>query len=82
MKINEIIEQSRRAAPLQPTVVQQQQRVGKVLTQIAASDQQQEPTEMDKVLAMRNYADMKKRNDKLYAHRLQQQLAKAAKVTR
>lgn len=44
--------------------------------------QQQQPTEMDKVLAMRDYADMKKRNDKLYAQRLKQQLAKAEEVAR
>jgi len=37
---------------------------------------------MDKVLAMRQYSDMKKRNDKLYALRLRQQLANAENEVR
>jgi hypothetical protein len=82
MKICEIIGSTARSNQPQPTAIQQQQRVGKVVAQIAASDQQQQPTEMDKVLAMRSYAAMKKRNDRLYAQRLKQQLAKAEKAVR
>jgi len=77
MKIKEIIANAPQNNRMQPSVVKQQARVGKVVAQIAASDQQQQPTEMDKVLAMRRYSDLKKRNDKVYARRLQQQLANA-----
>ena len=77
MKINEIVANAPQNNRFQPSVVKQQARVGKVVAQIAASDQQQAPTEMDKVLAMRRYSDLKKRNDKLYAQRLRRQLANA-----
>lgn len=63
-----------------PSVVKRQQQVGKVMQQIAASDQQQQPTEMDKVLAMRHYADCQKQTDKLYRKRLKQQLTAAERV--
>jgi hypothetical protein len=53
----------------------QQGRVGQVVAKIAASDQQKPATEMEKVLAMRRYSDLKKRTDKNYAARLRQQLA-------
>lgn len=75
MKINEIIANAPQNNRMQPSVVKQQARVGKVVAQIAASDKQQQPTEMDKVLAMRHYNNLKKRNDKLYALRLRRQLA-------
>jgi hypothetical protein len=45
------------------------------MAQMAASDQKQEPTEMDKVLAMRHYADLSKQTKKAYAERLRSQLA-------
>ncbi len=79
MKIKEVIVvEAKQAALPQPSVVKQQQRVGKVLAQMAASDaKQQEPTEMDKVLAMRRYADLRKQTDKAYAVRLRSQLANA-----
>ena len=77
MKIDEIVANAPQNNRIQPSVVKQQVRVGKVVAQIAASDQQLEPTEMDKVLAMRGYANMKKRTDKIYAQRLRQQLASA-----
>lgn len=82
MKINEIITNAPQNNRMLPSVVKQQARVGKVVAQIAASDQQQQPTEMDKVLAMRRYSDLKKRNDKLYAQRLRQQLANAQTAIR
>jgi hypothetical protein len=82
MKINEIIANTPQNNRMLPSLVKQQARVGKVVAQIAASDQQQQPTEMDKVLAMRRYSDLKKRNDKLYAQRLRQQLANAEKANR
>lgn len=75
MKINEIVANTPQNNRLQPSVVKQQARVGKVVAQIATSDQQQAPTEMDKVLAIRSYANMKKRADRTYAERLRQQLA-------
>lgn len=77
MKITEIIGSELPKVTPQPSVVAQQQRIGKVVAQIAASDQQREPTEMDKVLAMRRYAKLKKQNNKEYVLRLQQQLADA-----
>ena len=77
MKINEIISSTPQRNSLQPSVVKQQVRVGKVVAQIAASDQQQAPTELDKVLAIRSYANMKKCADRTYAERLRQQLANA-----
>ena len=82
MKINEIIANAPQNNRLQPSVVKQQARVGKVVAQIAASDQQQAPTELDKVLAMRSYANMKKRADRTYAERLRQQLTAADKAVR
>lgn len=80
MKINEIVANAPQNNRLQPSVVKQQARVGKVVAQIAASDQQQAPTELDKVLAMRSYANMKKRADRTYAERLRQQLAIAKRA--
>lgn len=80
MRINEIIGVNKQAP--QPTVVQQQQRVSKVMGQLATNDQQQPPTEMERVLAMRRYSDWKKQQDKVYAQRLRQQLANAEKVAK
>ena len=82
MKISEIISNTKQVLSVQPSLVKQQNRVGKVMAQIAAVDAQQPPTEMDKVLAMRAYSNVKKRNDKLYAERLRQQLAKANAAAR
>ena len=82
MKINEIVANAPQNNRLQPSVVKQQARVGKVVGQIAASDQQQAPTELDKVLAIRSYANMKKRADRTYAERLRQQLATAEAAAR
>lgn len=82
MKISEIITNTMQVLNAQPSVVKQQNRVGKVVAQIAASDAAQEPTELDKVLAMQTYSQLKKRNDKRYAERLRQQLAKAKAVVR
>jgi hypothetical protein len=82
MKINEIISQAQRPTVVQPTVVKQQARVANVVGQIAASDAKQAPTEMDKVMAMRRYADIKKRTNKNYAERLRQQLANVQAAAR
>lgn len=59
LKISGMIANEPKGAKLQLSVVAQQRRVGRVVTQVVASDQQQQPTEMDKVLRMRHYADMK-----------------------
>lgn len=76
MKISEVIVcEARKAVAPVPSVLKRQQRVGRVVQQIAASDQQQQPTEMDKVLAMRQYANWLKQTDKMYRQRLKQQLA-------
>lgn len=78
MKVKEIIEARRQqTAVVLPSLVKQQARVGRVMGQIAASDAQQQPTEMDKVLAMRQTAAVKKQTDRNYAARLRQQLANA-----
>jgi hypothetical protein len=81
MKVNEVIQQ-RRPARVQPSVVTQQAKVAGVVGQIAVSDQQQPPTEMDKVMAMRQYAAVKKQTDRAYAERLRQLLATAETATR
>ncbi len=82
MKIKEIITPTRQVLDVPPTVVKQQGMVLGVVNQIAASDAQQPPTEMEKVLAMRSYANLRKRTDKTYAQRLRQQLANAEAATR
>lgn len=78
MKISEVIvcEARKMVVPV-PSVLKRQQRVGKVMQQIAASDQEQQPTEMDKVMAMRQYANWQKQTDLQYRQRLKQQLTAA-----
>jgi len=82
MKICEIISNAPKRTQLQPSILKQQARVNKVVAQIAASDQQQPPTEDEKVLAMWAIRDMKKRTDQNYAEQLKQQLAKAEAAIR
>jgi hypothetical protein len=78
MKIREITEAApQRPVAVPPSIVKQQGRVSQVVAKIAASDQQKPATEMEKVLAMRRYSDLKKQTDKTYAARLRQQLANA-----
>ena len=77
MKIREIIANTKQVLDVPPSVVKQQTRVGKVVGQIAASDAQKPPTELEKVLAMRSYSKLKKRTNRTYAQRLRQQLAGA-----
>lgn len=82
MKIKEIIVPTKQVLDVKPSVVKQQGKVLGVVNQIAASDAQQPPTEMEKVLAMRSYSDLKKRTNQTYAQRLRQQLANAEAATR
>lgn len=83
MKIKEVIVcEARKVAVPVPSVLKRQQRVGNVMKQIAASDQHQQPTEMDKVLAMRQYANWQKQADRLYRNRLKQQLSAAKGLSR
>jgi len=83
MRIKEIIlDAVQQPAAVQPSVVVQQTRVAQLANQIAASKQQQPPTELEKVLAMRRSAAIKKRTDKAYAQRLRQQLASAESAVR
>lgn len=78
MKVKEIIEATQQQpVAILPSLVKQQGKVGRIVAQIAASDQQQPATEMEKVLAMRRYCELKKRADKNYATRLRQQLVNA-----
>lgn len=83
MKVCEIIANTaQRPVAVQPSVVKQQTQVGKVMANIAVGDQQKPPTELEKVLAMRNVSKLKKRTDAAYAQRLRQQLAKAEAAAR
>lgn len=84
MKVCEIItaNTAQRPVAVQPSVVKQQTQVGKVMANITASDQQKPPTELEKVLAMRNVSKLKKRTDAAYAQRLRQQLANAETTLR
>jgi hypothetical protein len=78
MKIREITEAApQRPVAVPPSIVKQQGRVSQVVAKIAASDQQKPATEMEKVLAMWRYRDLKKQTDRSYAARLRQQLANA-----
>ncbi len=78
VKVREIVEtQQQQPVTVPPSIVKQQGRVSQVVAKIAASDQQKPATEMEKVLAMRRYADLKKQTDKNYAVRLRQQLVNA-----
>ena len=82
MKVCEVIgNRQRRPAAVQPSVVTQQAKVAGVVGQLAASEQQQPPTEMDMVMGMRRYSDLKKLTDKTYAERLRQLLATAEGAT-
>ena len=75
MKIREIVARTRKVLDVQPASVQRQARINQVVSQISASDQQKQPTEMEMVLATRQYRNMKKQADQNYANGLQQQLA-------
>jgi hypothetical protein len=75
MKVSEVISPTKSVLNVQPSAVNQQQRVAKVVQQIAASDQQQQPSEMEKVLALRQMSAKQKQADKNYASQLRQQLA-------
>lgn len=66
MKIKEVV-------TCMPSVVRQQARVANVVSNIAASNAQKPPTELEKVLAMRAYSDAKKQTDKNYAVRMTKQ---------
>jgi len=79
MKVCEIISANaaQRPVAISPSVVKQQTQVGKVMANIAASDQRKPPTELEKVLAMRNVSKLRKRTNAAYAQRLRQQLANA-----
>ncbi len=78
MKISEILLRTHKVMDVQPAPVQRQARVNQVVSQIAASDQQKPASEMDKVMAMRKYANIKKQAKQNYVSSLQQQLASVA----
>lgn len=79
MKVCEVIVQQ---PNVQPSAIKQQSRVSKVVTKIADSEAQQQPTEMDKVMAMRQYAAMKTQTDNNYATGLSNQLATAKRFVK
>jgi len=81
MKVYEVIGNSPQA-PVQPSVLAQQTRVNKLIQQMAATDAQKPATEMDKVVAMQQMADLKKKTDLAYAKRLRQQAAAAERQLR
>jgi len=83
MKVFEIVANTtQKPVALQPSVVKQQTQVGRVMANIAASDQRKPPTELEKVLAMRNVSKLKKRTNAAYAQRLRRQLANAEGAVR
>ena len=77
MKINEVIGKTKKVLDIQPKTLARQTRVNNLVSQIAASDQQQQPSEMDKVMATRQYANMKKQAQQNYTKQLRLQLANA-----
>lgn len=83
MKINEIIGNNKKTvAVVQPRAVAQKAQVAKVMNNIAASDANREPTELEKVLAMRAYSDLKDKADKNYVNNLKTNLAGAKRAVR
>jgi len=76
MRYYEFIGEAKRRQILQPDLLKQQARIAKVVNRIAATDVQ-EPTDDEKAIAMMQYSELKKRNNKLYAQKLQQQANKA-----
>jgi hypothetical protein len=81
MKVFEVIGQQQ-APAMQPTAVAQQARVNKLVQQRMASQAQLPATEDEKIMAMMQAADLKKRTDKAYANRLRQQAANAESQVR
>ena len=81
MKIAEVFNNAAQPVIVQPSVLKQQARTGKLVKQIAASDaqqQQQRPPSAEEVhVAMSAYKDKKRQADITYAQRLRQQLASA-----
>lgn len=78
MKVNEVIGNTKQVQLVKPQAVAQQERVAQVVKQRVAGDaQQQQPTEMDKVLGIMQHAELKKQADMNYAQQLRQQLAGA-----
>lgn len=80
MRYYEFVCEAQRRQILQPDLLKQQARVANVVNRLAATDVQQ-PTEDDIAIAMMQYRELKKRNNKLYAQKLQQQANKAASLT-
>ena len=83
MKINEIIGNNKKTeSVVQPRAVAQKSQVAKVMNNIAASDANREPTELEKVLAMRAYSDLKDKADQNYVNNLKTNLAGAKRAVR
>ncbi len=81
MRIAEVLNNAAQPVIVQPSVLKQQARAGKLVKQIAASDaqqQQQRPPSAEEVhIAMSAYRNKERQADTAYAQRLRQQLADA-----
>ena len=81
MKVAEVINNAAQPFVVQPSVLKQQARAGKLVNKIAASDAQQQqrrrPSAEEVHVAMSAYKDKKRQADATYAQRLRQQLERA-----
>ena len=79
MKIAEVLNNAAQPVIVQPSVLKQQARAGKLVNKIAASDAQQQqrrpPSAEEVHVAMSSYRNKKRQADATYAQRLRQQLA-------
>lgn len=84
MKVFEVIGsvQQPQAPAMQPTVQTRQARINKLVQQRVSSQAQLPPTVDEKMLAMMQTANLKKRTDQTYAQRLRQQAAAAQSQVR
>ena len=83
MKISEIIGNNKKTVSVvQPRAVAQKSQVAKVMNNIAASDANREPTELEKVLAMRAYSDLQDEADQNYVNNLKTSLVGAKRAVR
>lgn len=83
MKISEIISGNNiTQRQIQPRAVTRAARVNKVVNNIAASAAQQEPTEIEKVLAMQKYAELERAADENYEKQLRSNLTTAKEFSK
>lgn len=80
MRYYEFVGEAQHRQTIQPDLVKQQARIAKVVNRLCATDVQ-EPTDDEKAIAMMQYSELKRRNNKLYAQKLQQQAKQATALT-